>query len=135
MRFLDYQKVKNAERDQATELFGTADAPTTLASKVRPSLPLPTSCAHEINTPPHLQILNIKSRTFDTPSSDSTSAPGKTSTSSGNGIRVQLTAKERERVTQLLKNATSYAEMTRIEKDLNEGRVPAGVGDEMDVEG
>jgi len=48
---------------------------------------------------------------------------------------VQLTAKERERVTQLLKNATSYAEMTRIEKDLNEGRVPAGVGDEMDVEG
>jgi len=101
-----------------------------------PLLPLPAShYTHpKLTRPPHSQILNIKSRTFDTPS-DSTAATGKTSTSSGNGIRVQLTAKERERVTQLLKNATSYAEMTRIEKDLNEGRVPAGVGDEMDVEG
>lgn len=34
MRFLDYQKVKQAEREKATELFGTAEEPTELASKV-----------------------------------------------------------------------------------------------------
>lgn len=34
MRFLDYQKVKDAEREKAKELFGTHEEPTTLASKV-----------------------------------------------------------------------------------------------------
>ena len=34
VRFLDYQKVKQAEREKATELFGTAEEPTELASKV-----------------------------------------------------------------------------------------------------
>ena len=36
MRFLDYQKVKDVERERATELFGTAKEPSALASKVRP---------------------------------------------------------------------------------------------------
>jgi len=35
VRFLDYQKVKEAERKRAGELFGTAERPTDLASKVR----------------------------------------------------------------------------------------------------
>ena len=35
MRFLDYHKVKDAERQHAKELFGTEDAPTELATKVR----------------------------------------------------------------------------------------------------
>lgn len=35
MRFLDYIKVKDAERNKAKELFGEADAPTELASTVR----------------------------------------------------------------------------------------------------
>lgn len=35
MRFLDYKKVKDLERKEATELFGTAAEPTALASKVR----------------------------------------------------------------------------------------------------
>lgn len=35
MRFLDYQKVKQAEREKAAELFGTAEELTELASKVR----------------------------------------------------------------------------------------------------
>ncbi|KAF8241805.1 L domain-like protein [Wilcoxina mikolae CBS 423.85] len=43
IRFLDYQKVKDAERKRAMELFGTEMEPTDLASK----------------------ILGIKSRTFD----------------------------------------------------------------------
>lgn len=33
MRFLDYQKVKEAEREQGRELFGTAEEPTALAAK------------------------------------------------------------------------------------------------------
>ena len=39
MRFLDYHKVKDAERQKAKELFGTEDAPSDLATKVR-RLPL-----------------------------------------------------------------------------------------------
>ena len=35
MRFLDYHKVKDAERQKAKELFGTQDAPSDLATKVR----------------------------------------------------------------------------------------------------
>ena len=34
MRFLDYKKVKDAEREKAKELFGTAAEPSALASKV-----------------------------------------------------------------------------------------------------
>lgn len=34
VRFLDYQKVKDVERDKATELFGTLTEPSALASKV-----------------------------------------------------------------------------------------------------
>ena len=35
VRFLDYQKVKDAEREKAAELFGTEDEPSVLASEVR----------------------------------------------------------------------------------------------------
>lgn len=46
VRFLDYVKVKDAERQKAKELFGTADEPTELANTVcTPSLLL---------TPAHL---------------------------------------------------------------------------------
>lgn len=34
MRFLDYQKVKQAEREKAAELFGSVEEPTELASQV-----------------------------------------------------------------------------------------------------
>lgn len=34
VRFLDYAKVKDAERRKAAELFGTSEQPTELASKV-----------------------------------------------------------------------------------------------------
>ena len=37
MRFLDYKKVKDVEREKAKELFGTALEPSPLASKVSPS--------------------------------------------------------------------------------------------------
>jgi U2 small nuclear ribonucleoprotein A' len=38
VRFLDYRKVKDVEREKAKELFGTAAEPSALASKV--SFPL-----------------------------------------------------------------------------------------------
>jgi hypothetical protein len=34
VRFLDYQKVKDAERQRAQELFGTEEEPTELAQAV-----------------------------------------------------------------------------------------------------
>ncbi len=45
VRFLDYQKVKAAEREEADELFGTIETPTMLAAKVSLSLlPITRSC-------------------------------------------------------------------------------------------
>lgn len=73
--------------------------------------------------------MGVKSRTFDIPG---------TSTSGTNGVqpgdknyRVKLTEKERTRVEALIRNAKSLQEITRLEKELNEGRIPGG-GDEME---
>ncbi|KAI4193242.1 MAG: hypothetical protein LQ350_008408 [Teloschistes chrysophthalmus] len=110
VRFLDYQKVKDAERKKATELFGTTKEPSALASK----------------------IMGIKSRTFDVPStsvSDLNGAP-----SDGKNYRVKLTEKEKKRVEGLIRNAKSLQEITRLEKELNEGRIPVGGGDEDRME-
>lgn len=43
VRFLDFQKVKQAEREKSEELFGTQDSPTALAQKVCPNHTLPTT--------------------------------------------------------------------------------------------
>lgn len=50
VRFLDYQKVKQAEREKAAELFGTADEPTELASSVSFISHLSFSCRHRAHT-------------------------------------------------------------------------------------
>ena len=104
--------MKDAERKRAEELFGTADEPTELASK----------------------IMGIKSKAFDT----AAAAPGD-STSSGGGLatrmsRIKLTDKEKKRLQDMIKKATSLDEITRLETMLREGRLPAGVhvGDEME---
>ena len=74
--------------------------------------------------------MGIKSRTFDVSSNaasllnDSAAAgaqPDKT-------YRVKLTDKEKKRVEHLIKNAKSLQEIARLEKELNEGRVPGGGG-------
>jgi U2 small nuclear ribonucleoprotein A' len=73
--------------------------------------------------------MGIKSRTFDVPSANGTS----TSSSSKN-YRVKLTDKERKKVEEMIKNAKSLQDIIRLEKELNEGRVPAGAqGDAMEV--
>ncbi|KAL2826173.1 leucine-rich repeat-domain-containing protein [Aspergillus pseudoustus] len=99
VRFLDYQKVKDAERTKATELFGTSEGPSALASK----------------------IIGVKSRTFDVPSGGATDrAPAE------KGLRVKLTDKERKRIEKMIREAKSLAEITRLERELNEGRIPGG---------
>ncbi|KAB8298160.1 hypothetical protein EYC80_001912 [Monilinia laxa] len=99
VRFLDYKKVKVAERERAQELFGTSAEPSALASK----------------------IMGIKSRTFDTTSTTN----GASTSSTSKSYRVKLTEKERKRVEELIKNAKSLQEIIKLEKELNEGRVPA----------
>ncbi|RYP16851.1 hypothetical protein DL765_004872 [Monosporascus sp. GIB2] len=106
VRFLDYQKVKDAERKRAEELFGTAEEPTDLASK----------------------LMGIKSKTFD--ASLSSSSSGVATKMS----RMKLTDKEKKRLQDMIKKATSLDEITRLETMLREGRLPAGVhlNDEME---
>ncbi|KAK8207997.1 U2 snRNP complex subunit [Zalaria obscura] len=103
VRFLDFQKVKDSERSKAKELFGTKDAPTELAQKIS-------------------AVRSNKSLGFG----------GQTSATNGAGknYRIQLNEKERKRVEQLIRNAKSFAEITRLEKELNEGRIPGGIAED-----
>ncbi|WEW57719.1 U2 snRNP complex subunit [Emydomyces testavorans] len=111
IRFLDYHKVKDAERAKAAELFGSASQPSSLASK----------------------ILGIKSRTFDVSSATTTTVGGRGYLPSQAGekpVRVKLTDKERKRVEKMIREAKSLQEIARLEKELNEGRIPKGAMDE-----
>ena len=65
--------------------------------------------------------MGIKSRTFDVPSG------GVADTNGARASRVKLTEKEKQRVQELIKNAKSLQEIARLEKELNEGRIPGGV--------
>ncbi|KAI0459522.1 L domain-like protein [Xylaria acuta] len=103
VRFLDYTKVKDAERKHAKELFGTAQSPTDLATK----------------------IMNTKSKTFDT--SASLDSGGGAAGLSMRMSRIQLTDQEKQRLQDMIKRATSLDEITRLETMLREGRLPAGV--------
>ncbi|KAH6895254.1 leucine-rich repeat-domain-containing protein [Thelonectria olida] len=121
VRFLDYEKVKEAEREKGRELFGTADEPTALASKVNPS-PLPSSDKQTLNM---RQIMGTKTTTFDV-SSNGQAAPSKLS-------RIKLTDVEKKRLQERIKKATSLQEIIALEKELNEGRLPSGIhGDAME---
>ncbi|KAL8918861.1 MAG: hypothetical protein Q9208_007118 [Pyrenodesmia sp. 3 TL-2023] len=106
IRFLDYQKVRDVERTKAKELFGTINEPSALASKV----------------------MGVKSRTFDIPGA---SVSGTNDIQPGDkSYRVKLTEKEKKRVEGLIRNAKSLQDITRLEKELNEGRIPGGRMDE-----
>ncbi|KAK1729427.1 hypothetical protein CaCOL14_007614 [Colletotrichum acutatum] len=104
VRFLDYQKVKEAEREKARELFGTAEEPTEAAAK----------------------IMGNKSKQLDIAAAASNgtagggAAPSKLS-------RIKLTDKEKERLKEMIKKADSLQEIIRLEKMLTEGTIPAGV--------
>ncbi|KAJ9669605.1 U2 snRNP complex subunit [Coniosporium apollinis] len=108
LRFLDYQKVKDAERSKARQLFGTRSAPTELAQK----------------------IMSVRSRTTTSTTAGANGAPG-TEKAAG---RVRMTEKEKKRLEELIRNAKSLAEISRLEKELSEGRIPAGVVEGEEVE-
>ena len=73
--------------------------------------------------------MGLKSRTFDIPSASLANG----ATSGGDkSYRVKLTEKEKKRVEGLIRNAKSLQEITRLEKELNDGRIPQGGGDEME---
>ena len=131
VRFLDYQKVKDVERKKATDLFGTASEPTALASTVRISLCFMQSRSAGPLAYAWLQIIGIKSRTFDIPAS---SLANGSANSGEKSYRVKLTEKEKKKIEKMIKNAKSLQEISRLEKELNEGRIPggAGIGDDME---
>jgi len=104
LRFLDYQRVRDLERDEAKELFGTLKEPSELALKVR----------------------GVKTKTFDAGATTNGRVPTATG---GKAFRAVLTDTEKKRVQEMLQNAKSMAEIDRIEKDLAEGRVPRGAAD------
>jgi len=91
VRFLDYQRVKDAERKRATELFGTIEDPSPLASK----------------------IMGIKSRTFDLGPSGSSSREKEFGT--------RLTNDEKKTLEARIRAAKSLDEVAKLEKELREG--------------
>ena len=75
------------------------------------------------------QIMGVKSKTFDVGSANGP-AGGQGSRLS----RLKLTDKERKKLQELIKNADSLEEIIRLEKALNEGRLPPGVMVEDEME-
>lgn len=133
VRFLDYQKVREAEREKARELFGTVEEPSELAQKVGYySVDGYGGGGFRLTGK---QIMGIKSKTFDS-----------TTTSGGKGggpggemsklSRLKLTDKEKKKLQELIKKANSLEEINRLEKALLEGRLPPGIivedGDAME---
>jgi U2 small nuclear ribonucleoprotein A' len=95
--------VKDVERQKGRELFGSEAEPSALASK----------------------IMGTKSRTFDVGAAPTNgrAAPAEKS------MRVKLTESERKRVEKMIREAKSLQEIARLEKELNDGRIPAGAAD------
>jgi hypothetical protein len=138
------------ERERAKEFFGMVEEPSALASKVCISFHLPPfllfsfpstlrfsfpRLASSFSTPHNmplrtLQIMGIKSRTFDIPA-PSTTTNG-TVSGSDKSYRVKLTDKEKRRVEKLIREAKSLTEIARLEKEIAEGRIPRGEADEME---
>jgi U2 small nuclear ribonucleoprotein A' len=67
--------------------------------------------------------MGIKSRTFDVSAGrDGSTAPEKS-------MRVKLTDTEKKRIEKMIREAKTMQEITRLERELNEGRIPAGAAD------
>ena len=103
IRFLDFQKVKDAERSKGKELFGTFDAPTELAQS----------------------IMAVRSKN---PMAFGTSAS--TVNGTNKNKRVKMTDKEKKKLETLIKKAKTLTEVQRLEKALAEGRMAPGVMDD-----
>ena len=75
--------------------------------------------------------MGVQSRTFDIPSLGSSStANGHPLSSSAGPVgktqqRIKLTDEERKHVEEMIRNAKSLQEISRLEKEINEGRIPS----------
>lgn len=100
--------MRQSERDEAKKLFGSPEAPTTLATKI--------------------------SRAKSTHSFASATANGDSAaTRRGDGggeLRIKLTPEERKRVERLALRAKSEDEIRRLEVLLEQGKVP---GEELET--
>jgi U2 small nuclear ribonucleoprotein A' len=56
-------------------------------------------------------------------------AAGQAAAGGDRAIRVKLTETERKRVEKMIREAKSLQEIARLEKELNEGRIPGGALD------
>ena len=106
VRYLDFAKVRDIERKKAKDLFGTVEEPTDLASK----------------------IIGVKSKNFVVPTyTNGVEEPTKD--------RI-YTDDEKRRMRAAILNASSLAEMAKLEKDFAEGRIPQHIlegGDPMET--
>ncbi len=68
--------------------------------------------------------MGIKSKTFDIPGT----AAALNGRQGDKAYRVKLTDKEKKRIEEMIRNAKSLQEITRLEKELNEGKIPQGAG-------
>ena len=100
IRFLDFQKVKDAERSKAKELFGTHEAPTELAQNI-------------------MAVRSSKGATFG----------AATTNGSVKRQKMKYTDEEKKRFQVLIQKAKDLSEITKLEKLFNEGRLPLGGGD------
>ncbi|KAI7353423.1 U2-associated snRNP A [Hortaea werneckii] len=108
IRFLDFQKVKDAERNKAQELFGTFDQPTELAQSI-------------------IAVRSSKSFSAAAPTGDAGGV------AKGKGMKITET--EKRRFEALVRKAKTLAEVQKLEKMFAEGKLPAevmGDGDAMD---
>ena len=101
IRFLDFQKVKDAERNQAKQLFGTFDAPTELAQSI-------------------IAVRSGKVQSYS-------AAP--TVNGAGGKQRLKITETEKKKFEALVRKAKTLAEVQKLEKMFSEGRLPAEVVD------
>jgi U2 small nuclear ribonucleoprotein A' len=102
VRFLDFRKVRKAERDHALKLFGTRDDPSELARQVQANRKAnPTTMNEGLGG---ARMGGMKQE------------------------RVRLTAEERKAIEEMVRNAKSLEEITRLETMLKEGRVPGATG-------
>jgi U2 small nuclear ribonucleoprotein A' len=67
--------------------------------------------------------MGIKSKTFDV----TAAANGAASATASRLSRLKLTEKERKKLQDMIKKADSLEEIIRLEKALNEGRLPPGI--------
>jgi U2 small nuclear ribonucleoprotein A' len=105
LHFLDYQHVKKFEHDRAKAAFGTPENPTPVFTAA-----MQYDADREIGA--------IPMRLNGTPAQGAD--------------RLKLSEKERKRIREMINEAESLREIARLEKILEDGRIPPGFFDEED---